>query len=84
MVNESSSALTELYLAEDGDDFTVNLLRGDALAPGEILNLGVPCEFYDALLVDDHEVDCLLTGLNLCLDDATWFITNTTCQFEVD
>jgi len=43
------------------------------------LALGVPCDTYDALVVDEDDVDCELHDIDLCLNDATWVIRNNTC-----
>lgn len=56
-----------------------NLLDGDGLAPGESLVLGVDCDTYDALLVDEDGVDCQINNIDLCLNDADWIIRNNTC-----
>jgi hypothetical protein len=80
VVNESDFAITELFLTEiDNPSWGPNLLRGDVLLPGEELLLGVPCDFYDALLVDEEGVECEIFGIDLCLNDAEWIIENDTC-----
>ena len=80
VINESDFAIVELYLTEvNNPDWGPNLLAGDVLLPGEDLLLGVPCDFYDALLVDEDGVDCEIRGIDLCLNDADWVIRNDTC-----
>lgn len=80
VVNESDFAITELYLTEvDNPDWGPNLLGFDALLPGEDFLLGVDCDFYDALLIDEDGVECELVGIDLCLNDADWVIRNNTC-----
>jgi len=80
VVNQSDFAIYEIYLTEfDNPDWGPNLLGGDVLLPTEELVLGVPCDFYDALLVDEEGVECELFDLDLCLNDATWVIRNNTC-----
>jgi hypothetical protein len=79
--NESDFAIIEIYLTDIGDpDWGPNLLRGDVLLPGEELLLGVDCGFYDALLVDEDDVECEVLDLDLCLNDADWVIRNNTCE----
>jgi hypothetical protein len=79
--NESDYTIIEIYLTEiDDPDWGPNLLRGDVLLPGEQLLLGVDCGFYDALLVDEEDVECEIRDLDLCLNDADWVIRNTTCD----
>jgi hypothetical protein len=86
VVNDSDFTLYEIYLTEtDNPDWGPNLLRGDVLFPDEELALGVDCDFYDALIVDEEGVECEANGLDLCLNDATWVIRNNTCTvFEAE
>jgi hypothetical protein len=78
--NDSDFTIVELYLTDvDSSSWGANLLSGDELRPGEDLTLGVDCGFYDALLVDEDDVDCELHDLDLCLNDADWIIRNNTC-----
>jgi len=78
--NQSDFALTEIYLTDVGSPtWGPNLLRGDVLLPGEQLTLGVLCDTYDALIVDEAGVDCEINDIDLCLNDATWVIRNNTC-----
>ena len=81
VVNDSDYVITDIYLTEiDNPDWGPNRLRGDVLLPGEELLLGVQCDFYDALLVDEDGVECELFDLDLCLNDADWVIRNNTCS----
>jgi hypothetical protein len=86
VINESDFVLYEIYLTEtDNPDWGPNLLRGDVLYPDESLTLGVPCDYYDALIVDEDGIECEAVGLDLCLNDATWVIRNNTCTvFEAE
>jgi hypothetical protein len=86
VVNDSDFTLYEIYLTEtDNPDWGPNLLRGDVLYPDEELSLGVDCDYYDALIVDEEGVECEVTNLDLCLNDATWVIRNNTCTvFEAE
>ena len=78
--NQSDFALTEIYLTDVGSPtWGPNLLRGDVLLPGEQLTLGVLCDTYDALIVDEDGVDCEINSIDLCFNDATWVIRNNTC-----
>lgn len=78
--NESDFVIEEIYLTEVGSRvWGGNLLRGDALFPGETITLGARCGYYDALLVDEDDVDCVLEAIDLCFNDARWFIYNDTC-----
>jgi hypothetical protein len=86
VVNDSDFVIHEIFLTEtDNPDWGPNLLRGDVLFPDEELVLGVPCDFYDALLVDEDGVECEVHDLDLCLNDAVWVIRNSTCTvFEAE
>jgi hypothetical protein len=86
VVNDSDFVIYEIYLTEvDNPDWGPNLLRGDVLFPDEEFVLGVPCDFYDALLVDEEGVDCEIHDIDLCLNDAVWVIRNNTCTiFEAE
>lgn len=78
--NQSDFAITQLYLTDVGNpDWGPDLLHGDVLLPGEQLVLGVDCDFYDALLIDEDGVECEISDLDLCLNDADWIIRNDTC-----
>lgn len=80
VVNDSDFVIYEIYLTEtDNPDWGPNLLRGDVLYPDEELLLGVPCDYYDALLVDEDGVDCEVHDIDLCQNNAVWVIRNTTC-----
>ena len=80
VVNDSDFAITQIFLTTvDSTDWGPNLLRGDVLLPSEQIALGVPCDTYDALVVDEDNVDCEIDDVDLCLNDATWVIRNNTC-----
>ncbi|MGE0871024.1 MAG: hypothetical protein AB7P03_20840 [Kofleriaceae bacterium] len=81
VVNDSDFVIEQIYLAAiDDPSYGPNLLGGDVLFPGEQLELGVSCDFYDALVIDEQGVECELFGLDLCANDATWVINNNTCS----
>ncbi|HVK83469.1 MAG TPA: hypothetical protein VM513_05145 [Kofleriaceae bacterium] len=81
VVNDSDFTIIDVRLTPvDNPSFGANLLRGDVLFPGEELLLGVPCDFYDALVVDEDGIECRLFDLDLCFNDATWVIRNNTCS----
>jgi len=84
--NQSDFTLYEIYLTEvDNSDWGPNLLRGDVLYPDEELVLGVPCDYYDALIVDETGLECEVHDIDLCLNDAVWVVRNNTCPvFEAE
>jgi hypothetical protein len=78
--NQSDYVIEEIYLTEiDNPSWGRNLLGGDVLFPGEEMTLGVRCDYYDALIVDEDGVECEVRDLDLCLNDALWVIRNNTC-----
>jgi hypothetical protein len=80
VVNDSDFVIEEIYLtADDARGWGANFLSNDVLFPGEELVLAVDCGYYDALLIDEDGVECELDGIDLCLNDATWYIRNNTC-----
>ena len=82
IVNDSDYEIWEVYLAEVGTrTWGRNLLGADYLAPGEeLLIVDIECDYYDALLIDEDDVECELLDVDLCFDDATWYIRNNTCD----
>lgn len=80
VTNESDFVITDIYLTEvDNPDYGPNLLGNDVLLPGEDFLLGVDCDFYDALIIDEDGVECEIFDIDLCLNDADWIIRNNTC-----
>lgn len=84
--NDSSYAFAEINLSpEDSASWGSDLLGADILAPGEVLELaGVACDVYDIRIVDDEGDECVLSSVDLCLDNAVWSIDDAelaACQF---
>lgn len=78
--NQSDFAIVEIRVTPVGSSsWGPNLLRGDILLPGDTLTLGVECDLYDAMLVDEDNETCTLSAVDLCLNDADWIIRNNTC-----
>ena len=81
VVNDSDFVIEEIYLTDvDSSSWGANLLSNDDLFPDERLVLDVDCGLYDALLVDETGIECKLESIDLCLNDATWYISNNTCD----
>ena len=82
VVNDSDYAIFELNLVEEySDSWGRNYVGAEGLYPGEdILLVDIECDFYDARLIDEDDNVCELYGIDLCFDDATWYITNNTCD----
>lgn len=83
--NRSSYVLTEVHVTGENDPNWGPNLVPDVLYPGEaVVAYGLPCGYYDVLVVDETGLDCPLYGLHLCFDDRVWFVTDSTldvCAF---
>jgi hypothetical protein len=78
--NQSDFFLDEIRLAEiDSDSWGPNLAPSDGLAPDEIVDIDVDCDFYDLQVVDEDGVVCEVFDLDLCLNDALFIFRNNTC-----
>jgi len=82
VVNESDFVIEQVYITDvNASGWGPNLLTGDVLFPGESMVIyDIACDVYDALIVDETGLECELLGIDLCFDDATWVITNNTCD----
>ena len=82
VVNESDFVIEEIYITHvDASGWGPDLTGGDVLFPEEeMLLTDIPCDFYDVLMVDETGLECEVLDVDLCFDDATWVITNNTCD----
>ena len=82
VVNDSDFIIDVLNLVDVGaDTWGRNYVGADGLYPGEdILLVDIECDYYDARLIDETGAECELFDVDLCFDDATWYITNNTCD----
>ena len=82
VVNESDFVIEEIYITDvDSSGWGPDLTGGDILLPEEeMLLTDIPCDFYDVLMVDETGLECEVLDIDLCFDDATWVITNNTCD----
>lgn len=83
--NQSSYFLDEIRLAPiDSRSWGEDLV--DTLAPGEDLVVtNIRCGTYDVLVVDETGVECELHSIDMCANDDSWVITDTTldvCAFN--
>lgn len=79
--NHSDFMIDELYVTGIGNaSWGPNLVAGDPMKPGDTVDVDVACGTYDAQLVDHSGTVCELDAIDLCFDDATWVITNSTCE----
>jgi len=84
--NNSSYLLTEVYIAETSQPGWGRNLTPGYLYPGEsVVAYGLPCSYYDVLVVDETQLECTLYDLYLCFSDGIWYVTDSTlyaCAFE--
>ncbi len=67
--NSSSYVLDEIDVAPVSQlSWGPNLLSG-VLYPGEQLTISVACDTYDVQVWDQHNRNCVLSGLDLCFSD---------------
>lgn len=78
--NRSSYALYDLYLTPVGNElWGEDLLYGDALAPGEWINIyDIDCGYYDVMVTDSAGAECILESVDLCLHAHLWTVTDAT------
>lgn len=77
IVNDSDFFLVDIAIAPAGLEYGPNLLGGVALAPGEELLLtDIECDFYDMRIEDEDGFVCELLDVDICFEDAFFFITN--------
>jgi hypothetical protein len=83
--NDSDFEIHEMYVTEiDSPTWGGNLLAGSILFPGDSMQLGLDCNVYDAMLIDETGASCEIHDIDLCFDDADWIITNRSCDvFDV-
>jgi hypothetical protein len=77
--NQSDFSIVEIHVTQVGNPNWGPNLLDSALSPSDSVTLGVTCDTYDALLVDETGVDCEVHDLDLCANDADWVIHNDTC-----
>jgi len=79
VTNNSDFTIVQFFLTDVGNPtFGPNLLSSP-LRPGDQLTLAVSCGFFDALLVDEQNVDCELHDLDLCANNADFIVRNNAC-----
>lgn len=79
--NKSDFEITEIHVTSVGSTtWGPNLIPGDTLMPGDSLTIGVSCDTYDALLVDESGARCTVSDVDLCFTTADWVIDNNTCS----
>ncbi|MCX5747679.1 MAG: hypothetical protein NT062_34880 [Proteobacteria bacterium] len=79
VTNSSDFTIEEIYVTDVGSTTWGPNLLSAALLPGDALTINVDCGTYDALLVDEANVQCEVHHLDLCYSTADWDIRNTTC-----
>jgi hypothetical protein len=76
--NDSDYDIDELRVAPNGTrSWGANLIPA-RLLPGEEVTIHLECDYWDVRIVDETGLGCELYGLDICLDDEVWRITNST------
>lgn len=79
IANHSSHLLTEVHVAPVGDRSWGPNLLDDPLYPGDSLTVDrLDCGWYDVLVSNERNVDCIVSDWHLCFDDDVWHITDAT------
>lgn len=77
--NDSDFVIEEINVTEvDNRDWGPNLIP-EALFPGETVEIDLDCDTYDARLIDEDDVECVIDSIDLCFDDALWRVRNNSC-----
>lgn len=80
--NDSDYILYEIYVSPIGaSTWGPDLLGSDILYPDESVTVAVDCATYDVMVVDEYDVACVLEGINVCYESATWYVSNSDLAF---
>ena len=87
IANRSEWTLTHFFLSPvDEDEWGPDQLGEEVIKKGESFTLSeVPCDLWDLKIIDEEGDECLLTGIDLCGEEATWELTNEdllSCQTD--
>lgn len=75
IVNDSDFVLVDIAVAPAGLEYGGNLIPA-ALLPGEEVTISLDCDFYDVRIEDEDGFVCELLDVDICLEDAVFFIDN--------
>jgi hypothetical protein len=86
LANQSSYAIEHLFLSpQNQGSWGPDQLGADILASGQTVKFdGIDCDTYDLRLVDEDGDECVVPGVDLCLEDAQWELTDEallSCQW---
>lgn len=79
VINDSTFVIEELWIYEDGFEPDFEFLGGDPLFEGDSITVEVDCGVYNVEVVASDEFgefDCRLEGIDVCLSDDGWAITD--------
>src|SRR6267154_303264 len=82
IVNNSSRAISHIYLSHVGADYwTGNQLVDSAIAPGQSYNLSnVACDQQQVKVICEDQDGCFISTVVTCGDSSTWTVTNDTAR----
>jgi hypothetical protein len=79
--NRSDFEIDELYVTPTGSPtWGDNLLGRAPLLSGDDVTLGISCDTYDAMIIDETGAICEVDAIDMCFDNANWVIRNDTCS----
>jgi hypothetical protein len=82
IANDSDFDIVDVSLAPiDSSDWGPNQVP-EGIFPGEEVDIGVECDFYDLRLIDDTDTECIVPDIDLCLRDAFVSYGNNDCLLE--
>jgi hypothetical protein len=76
IVNDSDFFLVDIAIALEGFDYGPNLLNSALPPGGEVTIFDVECDFYDIRIEDEDGFVCELLSVDICFEDAVFFIDN--------
>jgi hypothetical protein len=82
IANDSEFDIVDVSLAPiDSSDWGPNQVP-EGIFPGESVEIGVECDFYDLRLIDSDDFQCIVPDIDLCLRDAFVSYDGVDCLLE--
>ncbi len=78
IVNDSNYTIYYLYVSPTSDNmWGEDQLGSEVISAngGSFTLTNIPCDSYDVRLVDEDEDECVVEGVDICVDSG-WHITN--------
>jgi len=80
IVNNGSKSIRHVYVSHvSADDWSADLISGQAISPGQSLTLNnLSCDQQQAKVIGEDQDGCFLSAVVQCGSSSTWTITNST------